>query len=157
MTATVESETIELQASLDAFARLPEWLASAMKPEVVAGSLRRHVPALGAGELQLLACVPQRLRAKSDQWLARYQLTVGPSTWGWTTGRAGCPTCDSGCIARPPMTPFRPFRRSSIQTPRPGCLPMCCAMPATGRCRSSSADPMWCDTSRVAGAQLLSD
>jgi hypothetical protein len=77
MTATVGSETIELQASLDAFARLPEWLASAMQPEVVAGSLRRHVPALAAGELQLLACVPQRLRAKADQWLARYQLTVG--------------------------------------------------------------------------------
>jgi hypothetical protein len=68
-----EAEVID---PLGAFAELPDWLAAAMLPDRVAESLRRHVPELAQGEKTLLACVPQRLRAKGDEWLARYRLDV---------------------------------------------------------------------------------
>lgn len=74
MTATFDAE--QVVAPLAAFAALPDWLAAAMRPARVADSLTRHVPQLADGRLVLLACAPQRLRAKGSGWLARYQLTV---------------------------------------------------------------------------------
>ena len=74
MTATYDAE--QVVAPLTTFAALPDWLAAAMQPERVAESLSRHVPPLSDGRLVLLACAPQRLRAKGSDWLARYQLTV---------------------------------------------------------------------------------
>jgi hypothetical protein len=80
---TATTETDQLISPLAAFARLPEWLADAIRPHRVAESLTRHVPELADGRVALLECTPQRLRAKSGAWLARYRLRV--------TGRAGTP------------------------------------------------------------------
>jgi hypothetical protein len=66
----------ELIDSLAPFATIPEWLAAAMLPDRVAASLRRHVPELAAGTLTLLECSPDRLRAKADEWLARYTVSL---------------------------------------------------------------------------------
>ena len=44
----------------------------------VGDSLVRHVPELADGRLTLLSCTPQRLRAKDQEWVARYQLSVSP-------------------------------------------------------------------------------
>jgi hypothetical protein len=65
--------------ALAGFATLPDWLAAGMDPDRVAASLRRHVPELRTGRPELIGCAADRLRAKEDQWLARYTLTVaGP-------------------------------------------------------------------------------
>ena len=61
---------------LDAFATLPDWLAAGMNGERVKESLERHVPELVEGRTQLLSCTPERLRAKGDEWIARYRLSV---------------------------------------------------------------------------------
>ena len=63
-------------AALQGFAEIPRWLSAFMEPNQLATSLRRAVPELADGRLTLLDCVPQRLRAKGDQWLARCQVTV---------------------------------------------------------------------------------
>lgn len=63
-------------AALQGFAVIPRWLSAFMEPERLEASLRRAVPELADGRLTLLDCVPQRLRAKGDQWLARCQVTV---------------------------------------------------------------------------------
>jgi hypothetical protein len=70
----------DLLAPLAAFARLPDWLAEAMRPARVAASLTRHVPELADGRLALLDCTPQRLRAKGSDWVARYELRVAEPT-----------------------------------------------------------------------------
>ena len=62
-------ETV-LQA-LAGFAELPDWLAAAMDGERV-----RSAVAAAAPGLDVLACEPQRLRAKEDRWLCRYGVTV---------------------------------------------------------------------------------
>ena len=63
-------------APLDTFATLPDWLAAGMDGERVQASLQRQVPELAEGRPQLVSVWPQRLRAKGEEWLARYQLTV---------------------------------------------------------------------------------
>jgi hypothetical protein len=73
-----EAEQVML-AALRRFAELPAWLAQAMNPSSVRASLERHVPELAADRLRLVACEPSRLRAKGDQWLARYELVVADS------------------------------------------------------------------------------
>jgi hypothetical protein len=73
---TLLSDTDPVVASLGAFASLPEWLAAPMHGERVGASLARHVPELAEGRLTLLSCTPQRLRAKDEEWVARYQLSV---------------------------------------------------------------------------------
>ena len=57
-------------------AALPDWLAAGMDPRRVAGALEEHVPELHDGRLRLRACTPDLLRAKDDEWHARYTLTV---------------------------------------------------------------------------------
>src|SRR3954447_20810115 len=47
-----------------------------MDPRRVRGGLERAVPELRDGRLRLLACTPDRLRAKGDEWVARYTLSV---------------------------------------------------------------------------------
>ena len=74
MTATFDTE--ELVEQLAAFASVPDWLAAAMRPARVGESLARQLPQLADGRFALLACAPQRLRAKGSDWLARYELTV---------------------------------------------------------------------------------
>ena len=69
-------DTETVIAPLDTFATLPDWLAAGMNGERVLASLQRHVPELAEGRPQLVSCWPQRLRAKGEEWLARYQLTV---------------------------------------------------------------------------------
>lgn len=72
-----DSETVI--APLEAFAVLPDWLAAGMDGERVKESLQRQVPEFVEGRPRLLSCTPERLRAKGDEWLARYQLSVaGP-------------------------------------------------------------------------------
>lgn len=63
-------------ASVDAFDELPAWLTAAMDPDQVAASLRRHVPELASATVRLVGCLPERLRAKDQEWLARYRLTL---------------------------------------------------------------------------------
>ena len=75
---TLLSDTDPVVASLGAFAALPEWLAAPMDGARVGDSLVRHVPELADGRLTLLSCTPQRLRAKDQEWVARYQLSVSP-------------------------------------------------------------------------------
>ena len=70
---TLLSDTDPVVASLGAFAALPEWLAAPMDGARVGDSLVRHVPELADGRLTLLSCTPQRLRAKDQEWVARYQ------------------------------------------------------------------------------------
>ena len=74
MTAWFDED--EVIRPLDTFATLPPWLAAAMDPDRVADSLERHVPELREKRPQLLACRPERLRAKGAEWLARYRLSV---------------------------------------------------------------------------------
>jgi hypothetical protein len=72
-----DSETVI--SPLEAFAKLPDWLAAGMDGERVEESLQRYVPEFIEGRPRLLSCTPERLRAKGDEWLARYQLSVaGP-------------------------------------------------------------------------------
>jgi hypothetical protein len=66
----------EVVAGLDRFAELPTWLAQAMDSDRVRAALQRHVPEFVSGSLRLVGCEPSRLRAKGDQWLARYELVV---------------------------------------------------------------------------------
>ena len=73
---TLLSGTDPMVDSLRAFATLPRWLAAAMHGDEVADSLVRHVPELAEGRLRLLSCSPERLRAKGEEWVARYRLTV---------------------------------------------------------------------------------
>lgn len=73
---TLLSGTDPVVDSLHAFATLPPWLASAMHGDEVADSLVRHVPDLAEGRLRLLSCSPERLRAKGEEWVARYRLSV---------------------------------------------------------------------------------
>ena len=61
---------------LRAFGTLPDWLAAGMDGDQVKDSLERHVPELATRRTRLLSVTPERLRAKSDEWLARYRLTV---------------------------------------------------------------------------------
>jgi hypothetical protein len=65
-----------VMAALQGFAAIPRWLSAFMEPHRLKNSLRRAVPELADGRLTLLECIPQRLRAKGDQWLARCQVTV---------------------------------------------------------------------------------
>jgi hypothetical protein len=74
VTTTYDGTTIV--ASLAAFGELPAWLAAGMDPERIGGSLERHVPELRDGRLRLLSTTCDRLRAKGDEWLARYTLRV---------------------------------------------------------------------------------
>lgn len=60
--------------ALAGFAELPAWLALGMDGERVRSAVAAQAPGL-----DVLACEPQRLRAKDDRWLCRYRLTVvGP-------------------------------------------------------------------------------
>jgi hypothetical protein len=73
----IERETEhEVLAALRSFAELPAWLAQAMDPVRVRAELERHVPELATNAMRLVSCEPSRLRAKGDQWLARYELIV---------------------------------------------------------------------------------
>jgi hypothetical protein len=75
-------EAERMLAGLRRFAELPAWLSRAMDPGCVRTSLERHVHEFATGTLRLVACEPSRLRAKGDQWLARYELVVADSDGG---------------------------------------------------------------------------
>ncbi|HWM59599.1 MAG TPA: phosphotransferase [Pseudonocardia sp.] len=87
-------------AGLRHFADLPARLAQAMDPGRVHAALTRHVPELATGELRLVHCVPSRLRAKGEQWLARYELTVEDPAASSTR-----PVVLVGTLAPPSSTP----------------------------------------------------
>ena len=74
MTTTYDPTTIV--SALAAFRELPDWLAAGMDPRRVSEGLERQVPELRDGRFRLLACTPDQLRAKGDEWLARYTLSV---------------------------------------------------------------------------------
>jgi hypothetical protein len=74
MTTTYDPATIV--GSLAAFGELPDWLAAGMDQRRVSEGLQRGVPELRDGRLRLLDCTPVQLRAKGDEWLARYTLSV---------------------------------------------------------------------------------
>jgi hypothetical protein len=62
--------------SLAAFEILPEWLAAGMYGSRVASSLEQHAAPLADGSMTLVSCSPKRLRAKGEEWIPRYELTV---------------------------------------------------------------------------------
>jgi len=74
VTTTYDGTTIV--ASLAVFGELPPWLAAGVDPGRVGASLEHHVPELRDGRLRLLSTGCDRLRAKGDEWLARYTLSV---------------------------------------------------------------------------------
>lgn len=74
MTTTFDSDRVV--DSLAAFGSLPDWLAAGIDADRVRGSLVRHVPELSSGRAQLVSCTADRLRAKGNEWLARYTLNV---------------------------------------------------------------------------------
>jgi hypothetical protein len=75
MTTRLREE--DLVESLSPFSTLPDWLKSGMDGVRVGALLAEHVPELAEGRLS--GCAPERLRAKGDEWLARYRLrVVGP-------------------------------------------------------------------------------
>ena len=65
----------ELWDGIRRFSELPEWLAAAARPELVAHALSRHVPDLTAGELVATVGKP-RLRLRDHGWTARYGVTL---------------------------------------------------------------------------------
>lgn len=68
--------TAEVIDALAPFATLPEWLATGMLADRLSAALTAHVPELRDGRLRLVEVKPERLRAKEDQWLARYRVVV---------------------------------------------------------------------------------
>jgi hypothetical protein len=69
-------DTDKVIAPLDTFEVLPDWLAAGMIGERVQDSLQRQVPEFREERPRLLSVTPQRLRAKGEEWLARYRLSV---------------------------------------------------------------------------------
>jgi hypothetical protein len=63
-------------APLETFETLPDWLTAGMHGHRVQESLQREVPELRSERPRLLSCTPERLRAKGEEWLARYRLEV---------------------------------------------------------------------------------
>jgi hypothetical protein len=92
--------------SLAPFETLPDWLAAGMDGERVAGALERAVSELSSGETRIVACRPERLRAKGDEWIARYRVTVADRDDRrsdviligrlWAPDQGTCPTDGSG-------------------------------------------------------------
>jgi hypothetical protein len=76
VTVTTQFEIDPVLDSLSPFETLPDWLAGPMHGDRVGASLRQHAAPLASGDLQLISCEPQRLRAKEDEWIARYELGV---------------------------------------------------------------------------------
>ena len=76
MSGIVEESVVEdrdvddrdLLTALEAFAELPEWLATVMAPGRVAEALRRDVPEFSGPRVVLAGAEVDRLRAKGDQW-----------------------------------------------------------------------------------------
>ena len=77
MSTTTENDPVV--EPLAAFSSLPDWLSAGMDAQRVGASVVRHVLELSQERLQLLSCTPERLRAKGDEWLARYTLEVAES------------------------------------------------------------------------------
>ena len=69
-------DTETVIAPLDTFEVLPDWLVAGMTGERVQQSLQRQVPEFREERPRLLSCTPERLRAKGEEWLARYRLSV---------------------------------------------------------------------------------
>ncbi len=74
MTST--SETDEVRDALAGFAVIPDWLGDAMRPERISASLSTNVTELADGRVALLETIPRLLRAKGEDWVARYDLVV---------------------------------------------------------------------------------
>ena len=73
MTVTMNEEAVN---ALKAFSTLPHWLSAFMRPERLEASLRRHVPEIADGQLELVEFRADRLRAKGEEWLARCRVIV---------------------------------------------------------------------------------
>ena len=73
---TTQIDETDVIAHLDAFATLPDWLAAGMDAHLVHRELERQVPELAQRRPELVSCTPERLRAKGDEWIARYRLSV---------------------------------------------------------------------------------
>ena len=75
-TAATPPRVDEVVASLAAFETVPDWLAAGMSPERVGAALVGAVRELATGELRLVECLPELLRAKERDWVARYRVRV---------------------------------------------------------------------------------
>ena len=100
----------DLQGPLQRLSQLPAWLARAMDPGSVRASLLRHVPELVAGRARLLDCTPSRLRAKGEQWLARYELVLSEAGGADPDGSGPRPLVLTGEL-EPPADAAEPEHR----------------------------------------------
>lgn len=66
----------EVLSELEDFATLPPWLVDVMTPGRVAQSLRRSVPEVASGAVELLEADVDRLRSKGDQWLVHCRVST---------------------------------------------------------------------------------
>lgn len=73
---TTTPEAPDVVDALQRFAVLPDWLSAVMRPQRLEASLRRWVPELADGRLQLVESVTDRLRAKDEDWLVRCRVRV---------------------------------------------------------------------------------
>ncbi|HEV7875209.1 MAG TPA: phosphotransferase [Nocardioides sp.] len=80
--ATPTPRVDEVVASLAAFETVPDGLAAGMSPGRVGAALCGAVGELATGELRLVECVPELLRAKEREWVVRYRVRVGTARGG---------------------------------------------------------------------------
>jgi hypothetical protein len=66
----------EAITSLEPFAEIPDWLAAGMHGDRVARALEAAIPDVAEGRSRIVQCRPERLRAKGDEWIARYRVTI---------------------------------------------------------------------------------
>jgi Phosphotransferase enzyme family len=66
----------DVLGALETFATLPPWLAAVMEPGRVAAALRRTVPELVDGRMELLDAELDRLRAKGSEWHVHCRVRV---------------------------------------------------------------------------------
>src|SRR6476620_7070818 len=160
MTTTYDPTTIV--SSLAAFGELPDWLSAGMDPRRVREGLEREVPELLDGRFRLLECTTDQLRAKGDEWHARYTLSVAEPGGEprevvlvgnlWPPGREPSHPTDAPVGVAGFGEPGRRCLGWPIRRRRPGCSSRSSGRPATRTRRSPPATPPSCGTSRPAAA-----
>jgi hypothetical protein len=79
MTATGHVGDDGVLEGLSRFATLPDWLSDVMDPGRLRSALSAGVPEIARGELEIVECQTERLRAKEVDWQVRCRVTVAPA------------------------------------------------------------------------------
>ena len=99
----------EVLAALESFAELPGWLADVVTPGRLADSLRRAVPEIASGRMQLLDADVDRVRAKEAEWRVHCHLralAAGRLREIVLVGRVVPPGTERPCLVRSADVPF---------------------------------------------------